>query len=317
MLGLAVQINTHMHRNAASGVTPTESLLHGGGSAPDGKPAAACIDPEQLKKLANRIRLSAMTMTHHAGLGHTGGDLSSADILATLYGAGVLQVDPENPRWPQRDRFIMSKGHCSGALYSTLAFRGFFPQEQLKTFMGPLSPLNGHPDRNRVPGVEANTGPLGHGLPIAVGCALAAGMRGEQWRVFVLTGDGELQEGSNWEAAMAAHQYRLQNLTVIVDRNRLQQGDFTENTVRMDPLGQKWAAFGFGVEEVNGHDHAALCGIFARLPLVAGKPSCIIANTVKGKGVSFAENQPAWHHGVPTAEQLQQAARELQVEMPW
>ena len=275
------------------------------------------MDASALKRLGNEIRLSAMSMTHHSGLGHTGGDLSAADILAALYGARILRVDPENPRWPQRDRFIMSKGHCSGALYSTLALRGFYSASELKTFMDPLSRFNGHPDRNKVAGVEANTGPLGHGLPIAVGCALAARMRGESWRTFVLTGDGELQEGSNWEAAMAAQHYNLESLTVIVDRNRLQQGDFTEKTIRMDPLAPKWAAFGFAVEEVDGHDPAALLDILGRLPLIAGKPSCIIANTVKGKGVSFAENKPAWHHGVPTAEQLQQAAAELGVERPW
>jgi transketolase len=271
----------------------------------------------ELPRLANRIRLSAMTMTHHSGLGHTGGDLSSADILAVLYGGGVLRVDPASPLWPQRDRFVMSKGHCSGSFYSALSFRGFFPPSQLKTFMDPLSSLNGHPDRNKTAGVEANTGPLGHGLPIAVGCALAAKMRGEDWRTFVLTGDGELQEGSNWEAAMSAQHYELESLTVIVDRNRIQQGDFTENTIRMEPLAAKWQAFGFGVEEVDGHDHTALLNIFNRLPLAAGKPSCIIANTVKGKGVSFAENEPAWHHGVPSAAQLEQAAEELQVELTW
>jgi transketolase len=268
----------------------------------------------RLKQLANEIRFSAMTMTNHSGLGHTGGDLSSADILATLYLGGVLNVNPAQPAWPQRDRFIMSKGHCSGAFYSTLAFKGFFPRAMLKTFMDPLSMLNGHPDRNKLPGVEANTGPLGHGLPIAVGCALAGRMRGESWRTFVLTGDGELQEGSNWEAALTAQQYGLDNLVVIVDRNRIQQGDFTEQIIRMDPMAPKWAAFGFAVVEVDGHDHVALLNCFANLPLERGKPSCIIANTVKGKGASFAENKPAWHHGVPTAEQLELAAVELGVK---
>jgi len=250
-------------------------------------------------------------MTNHSGLGHTGGDLSSADILATLYLGGVLRADPANPKWPQRDRFIMSKGHCSGAFYSTLAARGYFPREMLKTFMDPLSMLNGHPDRNKLPGVEANTGPLGHGFPITVGCALAARMRGETWRAFVLTGDGELQEGSNWEAAMSAQHYGLDNLVVIVDRNRIQQGDFTENTIRMDPLAAKFAAFGFAVEEVDGHDIESLLSRLSTLPIGTGKPTCIIANTTKGKGVSFAENKPAWHHGVPTKEQLVIAAKEL------
>jgi transketolase len=277
-------------------------------------PTAAPERIEKLRSQANWIRLSALTMNHHAQLGHSGGDLSSADILAVLYLGGVLRVDPAQPQWPQRDRFILSKGHCSGAFYSTLAARGFFPLAWLKTYMDPLARLNGHPDRNKLPGVEANTGPLGHGLPIAVGAALAARMRKESWRVLVLTGDGELQEGSNWEAAMSAQHYGLDNLTVIVDRNRIQQGDFTESTIRMEPLAARWSAFGFAVEEVDGHDPAALLERFARLPFEHGKPSCLIAHTVKGKGVSFAENQPAWHHGVPTREQLEAAAAELGAE---
>jgi transketolase len=187
----------------------------------------------------------------------------------------------------------------------------------LKTYMDPLSMLNGHPDRNKLAGVEANTGPLGHGLPIAVGAALAARMRRDTWRVFVLTGDGELQEGSNWEAAMTAQHYGLENLTVIVDRNRIQQGDFTENTIRMEPLAEKFRAFGFAVEEIDGHSTAELMNRFAHLPIEKGKPSCIIAQTVKGKGVSFAANQPMWHHGVPTEEQLAVAAAELDVEVKW
>jgi len=285
-------------------------------STPQSAPVtpASPISAESLRIEANRIRLSAMTMTHHAGLGHTGGDLSSADILATLYLGNILHVDPAHPGWPQRDRFIMSKGHCSGAFYSTLAFKGFFPREWLRTFMDPLAKLNGHPDRNKLPGVEANTGPLGHGLPIGAGAALAARMRGESWRVFVLVGDGELQEGSNWEAAMTAQHYGLDNLVVIVDRNRIQQGDFTERISRMEALPERWRAFGFAVAEVDGHDHAALRACLSALPHAAGKPSCIIAHTIKGKGVSFAENKPAWHHGVPTKEQLVLAAAELGVE---
>jgi len=272
---------------------------------------------EELRKLANWIRLSAMTMTHRAHLGHTGGDLSASDILAVLYFGGILNIDPNHPRWPQRDRFILSKGHSSAAFYSVLAKRGFFPLAQLRTHMEPLSMLNGHPDRNKLPGVEANTGPLGHGLPIAVGAALAARMKGESWRTFVLTGDGELQEGSNWEAAMTAQHYGLDNLTVIVDRNRLQQGDFTENTIRMEPLAERWRSFGFAVEEIDGHDHTALLRRFSDLPLEPGKPTCIIANTIKGKGVSFAENIPSWHHGIPTVEQLEIAKKELGVEVEW
>ncbi len=175
--------------------------------------------------------------------------------------------------------------------------------------------LNGHPDKNKLAGVEANTGPLGHGMPIAVGMALAARMNNQAWRVFVLVGDGELQEGSNWEAAMCAQQYNLDNLIVIVDRNGLQQGDFTEKTIRMEPLADRWASFGFAVSEVDGHDHLSLLRTFESVPLQQGKPTCFIAKTIKGKGVSFAEGKPAWHHGVPTLEQLQQAATELGVEV--
>lgn len=284
-----------------------------------GNPAGSwcSLNADELKETSAWLRISAMSMTHHAGIGHTGGDLSAADILATLYLGGVLQLRPQQPDWAQRDRFIMSKGHCSGIFYSTLAARGFFPPEKLRTYMDPLSLLNGHPDRNKLPGVEANTGPLGHGLPIAVGAALGARMQRETWRVFVLTGDGELQEGSNWEAAMTAQHYGLDNLTVIVDRNRIQQGDFTESIIRMDPMAEKWAAFGFHVLEIDGHDYRALLSAFAEARSFKGKPTCIVANTTKGRGVSFAENRPAWHHGVPTREQLESAAAELGVEVPW
>ena len=264
----------------------------------------------RLRKAASEVRIHALEMVHHAGVGHPGGDLSSADILVTLY-LEVLRIDPANPTAQERDRFVMSKGHCSAALYATLAQAGVMKMEALKTFMDPLSKLNGHPDRKGVPGVEANTGPLGHGLPIATGAALAAKIRGESWRTFVMTGDGELQEGSNWEAAMTAAQYELDNLVLIVDRNRIQQGDFTERTIKMDPLPEKFAAFGWAVEEVDGHDYRALLNLFGRVPLAPGKPTCIIANTVKGRGVSFMENKPEWHHGIPTAEQLAAARAEL------
>ena len=249
-------------------------------------------------------------MVHHAKVGHPGGDLSGADILVALY-LSVLRLRPDQPDWPDRDRFILSKGHCSASFYATLAEAGFFPKDWLDTYMDPLSRLNGHPDKNKVPGVEANTGALGHGLPIATGCALAAKMQGAHWRTFVFTGDGELQEGSNWEAAMTAATYKLDNLVLIVDRNRIQQGDFTEKTIPMDPLPDKWQAFGWAVAEVDGHDYDALRTAFSGAPLQPGKPTCIIANTVKGHGVSFMENKPEWHHGIPTAEQLLAAQQEL------
>jgi transketolase len=263
-----------------------------------------------VRRRAAEIRRRDLQMVVDAGNGHIGGDFSAADILATLY-FGVLRVDPARPDDPERDRFILSKGHCAGALYTTLAHRGFIPIDELRTFMAPLSRLNGHPDRNKVPGVETNTGPLGHGLPVGVGAAIGAQIDGASWRTFVLTGDGELQEGSNWEAAMMAGHRGLDRLTVIVDRNRFQQGDATESTVRLDPLADRWRAFGFAVTEVDGHDHAALLEVLGAVPLAPGKPTCVIAHTVKGKGVSFMENRAEWHHKVPTREQLAQALEEL------
>ena len=249
-------------------------------------------------------------MVHDAGLGHPGGDLSAADILAALY-FRVLRVDPANPRLPTRDRFIMSKGHCSAALYATLAEAGFFASERLSEYMQPLSLLNGHPDTNKLPGVEANTGPLGHGLPIGVGVATAAKITGGAWRTFVLTGDGELQEGSNWEAAMSAAQFALDNLTVIVDRNRLQQGAGTEETVRLDPLADRWRSFGWAVREIDGHDLGILVQTLSGVPFENGRPSCVIAHTHKGQGVSFIKDRPEWHHKVPSADELAAALLEL------
>ena len=268
------------------------------------------IDPQTLHKRAHEIRQRNLIMIYEAGGGHTGGDLSSADILAALYLNGVLNVDPNNPRAPDRDRFFMSKGHGSGLLYTTLAFAGFFPEEELATFMKPLSRLNGHPNVH-VPGVEANTGALGHGLPMAVGAALAAKMDGAPWRTFVLTGDGELQEGSNWEAAMAAAQYQLDNLTLIVDRNRLQMVDRTERIIGLEPLADKWHAFGWSVQEINGHDHAEIVRTLSAVPFEAGRPNCVIAHTHKGEGVSFIKDRTSWHHRVPTDEELSAALEEL------
>lgn len=264
----------------------------------------------ELRTLADQIRIRSLQMVHRAKLGHPGGDLSAADILVALYQV-VLRIDPKDPTAPGRDRFIMSKGHCSASLYATLAQAGFLSDDDLDTYMAPSSPLNGHPDRNKVPGVEANTGPLGHGLPIAVGCALAAKMDRADWRTFVLTGDGELQEGSNWEAAMAAAQYKLDNLTLIVDRNRIQQGDFTENTIGMEPMAERWRAFGWEVREVNGHDHEELVTTLGCTPFHSGKPSCLIAHTEKGHGVSFMTNRSEWHHKVPSTKELEAAIQEL------
>jgi transketolase len=265
----------------------------------------------KLRKLSTSVRRRDLQMIHTAKLGHIGGDFSVTDILVTLY-FGVLKIDSHSPDAPERDRFILSKGHCAGALYTTLAYAGFFPLEEQNTFAQPLSRLNGHPDRKKVPGVETNTGPLGHGLPVGVGTAIASKITGLGYRVFVVTGDGELQEGSNWEAAMAAAHYKLDNLTVIVDRNRLQQGDGTEQTMHLDPLDEKWKAFGWSVVEVDGHDHAALLDLFLSGPLEPGKPTCIIANTHKGQGVSFMKDNVIWHHKVPNDAEYAAALKELE-----
>jgi transketolase len=269
---------------------------------------AGAEQAELLQGLATEVRRTIVTMIDRAQMGHIGGDLSVTDILVTLFGA-VLDFDPTDPTRPDRDRFILSKGHCAGALYAILAHCGFFPQSRLATFMAPLSELNGHPNRTKVPGVETNTGPLGHGFPVAVGCALAAQLRGASYRTVVVLGDGELQEGSNWEAAMTASHYGLDALTAVVDRNRLQQGARTEETKRLEPLADKWRSFGFEVRDVDGHDHAALLEAFA--PSTSGMPVAVIANTIKGKGVSFMEDRTEWHHKVPDPAQVQAALQEL------
>jgi transketolase len=265
---------------------------------------------EEIRTAAKAIRRRNVEIIHAAGVGHIGGDLSAADILATLY-FGVLNVDPEHPEDPERDRYIQSKGHASGVLYTTLAAAGFIPDSVLDTYMADGSPLNGHPDRNKVPGVETNTGPLGHGLPVAVGTAIAAKLDGSPRRTFVLCGDGELQEGSNWEAIMAAGHRGLDNLVAIVDRNGLQQGAPTEQTNALDPLDAKFAAFGWAVRTIDGNDVDQLLETFGAVPFEPGRPNCVIAHTIKGRGVSFIEDRVEWHHKVPNAEQTARALEEL------
>ncbi len=261
-----------------------------------------------LHERAQDTRRSIVTMISHAGLGHIGGDFSVTDILTVLFDY-VLEADPADPQKDDRDRFILSKGHCAAALYSTLAHCGYFAVSELTTFMAPLSPLNGHPNRVKIPGVETNTGPLGHGLPVAVGAALGARLRGTSGRVFVVLGDGEMQEGSNWEALMSASHYKLDNLFVVVDRNRLQQGARTEDTNGLDPLDERLASFGLEVRSIDGHDYAQLIDAFA--PSTSGSPVAVVANTIKGKGVSFIEDRVEWHHKVPSPEQTEQALQEL------
>jgi len=287
-----------------------ERLRSGGGGTPRTLESRA----SHVRERANWMRRRLLKMIVDAGQGHPGGDLSATDVVASLY-FNILRIDSTDPRAPDRDRFVMSKGHCTGALYSALAGAGFFAEAELDTYLQPNSRLNGHPNRNYLPGVETNTGPLGHGLPVATGIAVAGQIDGAGYRVFALTGDGELQEGSMWEAAMFAGHRGLGNLTVIVDRNRLQQGARTEDTNSLEPLADKWRAFGWEVMGVDGHDHAALLEALDDACLPRGKPRCIIASTIKGKGVSFMEDQAGWHHGVPNADQYAQAIAELEAEM--
>ena len=276
------------------------------------RPAVGAPRDEVLAFLADtarRIRLQDLALVHFAGAGHIGGDFSSADILTTLYGA-VLNVAPDRVDDPERDRFVLSKGHIAGVYYTTLAAFGFLPVADLATFLAPESKLNGHPNRLYVRGVEANTGPLGHGLPIAVGLAKSAVMLGSSRRTYVLVGDGELQEGSNWEAMMAASHLKLDRLTLIVDRNRLQQGATTAATNDLDPLADKMAAFGMAVREIDGHDHGQLLVALSAEP-TPGQPTGIIAHTHKGHPISYMSDNVAWHHKVPNAEQYAQAVAEL------
>ncbi len=259
------------------------------------------------KSLEYRSKLLQIIKQAHAG--HTSGDLSCIDILNVLYNH-VLRVSPETFTSPDRDRYVQSKGHSVEALYVVLADRGFFPPEQLDTLGGYRSHFIGHPTR-KVPGIEQNTGALGHGLAVAVGMALAGKMDQREYRVFCLLGDGELAEGSNWEAFLAAAHYKLDNLIAIVDRNRLQITGPTEEVCALEPLTDKFRAFGLAVREADGHDVGALSDVLAAVPFEAGKPSVLIAHTVKGKGVSFMEDDPKWHHGTPSDEEYSQALEEL------
>ena len=261
----------------------------------------------RLKSIA--YRRAVLGMIHRARAGHTSGDLSCIDVLCVLYNH-VLNVSPDTFASPDRDRYVQSKGHSVEALYAVLADRGFFPAADLQTLGRPGSRYLGHPTRG-VRGIEQNTGALGHGLPLAVGMALAGKMDGRTYRVFVLLGDGELAEGSNWEASMAAAHYQLDNLVAIVDRNYMQITGRTEQVCGLEPLTAKLEAFGYAVREVDGHDVAALAQTLDAAPFVAGKPSLVLARTIKGKGVTFMENVARWHHGVPTDAEYAQALAEL------
>jgi transketolase len=262
----------------------------------------------QLALKSLEYRRAVLHAIKQACAGHTGGSLSCIDILNVLYNR-ILRVSPETFADPGRDRYVQSKGHSVEALFVVLAERGFFPAAELDTLCQYQSHFVGHPTR-KVPGVEQNTGALGHGLPICTGMAIAGKMDGAAYRVFTLLGDGELAEGSNWEAAMAAAHHRLDNLTAIIDCNTLQISGRTRDVMNNEPLAEKWAAFGWAVRCVDGHDFAALTAAL-EAPLSPGKPSCIIARTTKGRGVSFMEDVGKWHHGVPNDEEYARALAEI------
>lgn len=268
---------------------------------------------DQLRRKSAEYRRDVLRAIYHAGAGHTGGSLSCVDILNVLYNR-VMNVSPANWGDPLRDRYVQSKGHSVEALYVVLADQGFFPLESLETLCRGGSYFVGHPTR-KIPGIEMNTGALGHGLPVSAGMAIAGKLDAAPYRVFTLLGDGELAEGSNWEAAMCAAHYKLDNLTAIVDCNTLQITGATRDVCNNEPLDEKFASFGWQVVSVDGHDIAQLTDALSK-PATVGKPTCVIANTVKGRGVSFMEGAVKWHHGVPSDDEYAAAMAELEGALP-
>ncbi len=267
----------------------------------------------ELKRVANVIRQDIISMLVTAKSGHPGGSLSAADIVATLF-FNEMRINPKDPRWEERDRFVLSKGHAAPVLYSALAEKGYFPKEELQGLRQTGHMLQGHPDMKKTPGVDMSTGSLGQGLSAANGMALAGKLDGKDYRVFALLGDGEMAEGQIWEAAMAAAHYKLDNVTAILDFNGLQIDGATDSVMCSAPLTEKWRAFCWHVIEVDGHDIDALLAAFAEAKTVKGRPTIIIAKTVKGKGVSFMEDQAGWHGNAPSVEQGEQALKELREE---
>ncbi|MCI8637246.1 MAG: transketolase [Clostridia bacterium] len=265
---------------------------------------------QELEQKARKVREDIIEEVYSAKSGHPGGSLSVTDILTVLY-FKVMNIDPKNPNKEDRDRFVLSKGHCSPALYSCLANRGFFPVEDLKTFRNINSYLQGHPDKNKVPGVDMTTGSLGQGLSCANGMAIAGKMNKKDYRVYCVLGDGEIEEGQIWEAAMAANKYKLDNLCVIVDNNNLQIDGTIEEVMSSYPIDEKFRSFGFEVIKIDGHDIEEIIKAFEVAKNVKGKPTCIIAKTIKGKGISYMENQVGWHGKAPNDEQYEQAIKEM------
>ena len=271
------------------------------------------ISPAELRRLASRARELALRAVQRAQAGHIGGPLSVMDILTVLY-FRVLRIDPARPRWPERDRLILSKGHSAVGLYAVLALRGYFPEDELATFDAARSRLQGHPDMTALPGLDMSTGSLGQGLSVGLGMVLAARAQGLAFRAYVVLGDGELQEGQVWEAADVAAKYRAGALTAILDWNRLQQFGWEENGRRLPPVanpGERFRSFGWRVLECDGHDHGAIAAACAAAAAHEGGPTLIVARTVKGKGVSFMEDRHEWHSKPLSAEELEAAAREL------
>jgi transketolase len=265
---------------------------------------------QDCRELALRIRRHVVRMTHRARSSHVGTSLSMADVLAVLYG-GILRISPSNPDWPDRDRFILSKGHGAAAAYAALAERGFFPVSELDTYYQDGSALAGHITHTGVPGVEASTGSLGHGLGIACGMALVGKRDARPYRVWALLSDGECDEGSVWEAVLFAAHQRLDNLFAVIDYNKIQSLGRIEEVIRLEPFAEKWRAFGWAVREINGHDLAEIAAALTRVPFEAGRPSSVIAHTVKGKGVSFMEDKLLWHYRPPDEQEMRRALAEL------
>lgn len=277
--------------------------------------AAPLQSAAALRQVARTLRRHVVRMAFESGTSHVGGGLSAADILAVLYFA-VLRVRPADPAWPARDRFILSKGHAAAIWYAALAERGYFPVEQLATYRRPGTALQGHPELGRPPGVEFMSGSLGHGLPGALGMALGAKLAGHDARAFALLGDGEIQEGIVWEAALSAPKFRAGNLCAILDYNHLQSGGAVDTIAPLEPLAAKWRAFNWHVEEVDGHDVGALLAAFERFVARAGgaQPTFLLCHTVKGKGVSFMEHDNKWHGSPPNEDEFRCALAELDAE---
>jgi transketolase len=265
---------------------------------------------DRLTGIARELRIIDIEMIAEAGSGHPGGTLSAADMIAGLY-FYKLRLRPEEPGWPDRDRFVLSKGHCIPIVYAAMARRGFFDESQLKTLRKLGSPLQGHPDRTRLPGIEASTGSLGQGLSVAVGMALAGKLDEASWRVYCMTGDGEVQSGQIWEAAMFAPRHALDNLCVIMDANQVQQTARVKEILDEDPIVDKWRSFGWHVLEIDGHEMPQIVDALDEAETVRGRPTAIISRTVKGKGVSWMELDPGWHGKAPDPEQTQRALAEL------